>query len=49
MFPSFLEHSVPTNKSNDTRYCLPFNYVIKGVLGAGTETMWSLGKEYETD
>ena len=49
MFPSFLEHSVNTNKSNDARYCLPFNYVIKGVLGAGTETMWSLGKEYESD
>ena len=47
MFPSFLEHSVGTNKSNDARYCLSFNYVIKGVLGAGTETMWSLGKEYE--
>ena len=49
MFPSFLEHSVNTNKSNDARYCLPFNYAIKGVLGAGTETMWSLGKEYESD
>ena len=47
IFPSCLSHRAQMNKSKSARYCLPFNYFIKGVLGPGTETTWSLGKEYE--
>lgn len=47
IFPSCLSHRAQMNKSKSARYCLPFNYIIKGVLGPGTETTWSLGKEYE--
>ena len=44
IFPSFLDHSANINESDGARYCLSFNYTIKGVLGAGTEMMWPLGK-----
>ena len=35
VFPSNLFHRAETNKSNKTRYCLAFNYFVKGVLGKG--------------
>jgi len=44
IFPSFLDHSANINKSDGVRYCLSFNYTIKGVLGVGTEMVWPLGK-----
>tara|TARA_B100000959_G_scaffold257511_1_gene291691 strand:+ start:439 stop:1053 length:615 start_codon:yes stop_codon:yes gene_type:complete len=33
MFPSNLEHSVPTNKSNETRISLAFNTFLQGKVG----------------
>ncbi len=34
MFPSYLRHYVPTNKSNDVRVSIAFNSFIKGSLGS---------------
>jgi uncharacterized protein (TIGR02466 family) len=33
LFPSKLRHSVRKNESNEKRYCLAFNYFIRGHLG----------------
>jgi uncharacterized protein (TIGR02466 family) len=35
IFPSNLFHRAETNCSGETRYCLPFNYFIKGTLQKG--------------
>jgi uncharacterized protein (TIGR02466 family) len=35
IFPSNLFHRAETNQSDKTRYCLPFNYFVKGILGKG--------------
>jgi len=35
LFPSNLFHRAETNQSDKTRYCLPFNYFVKGTLGKG--------------
>jgi uncharacterized protein (TIGR02466 family) len=37
MFPSNLEHSVPTNKSNETRISLAFNTFLRGKVGNKTD------------
>jgi uncharacterized protein (TIGR02466 family) len=35
IFPSNLFHRAETNRSDSTRYCLAFNYFVKGTLGKG--------------
>ena len=36
MFPSHVEHTVPTSESDDTRYSLAFNAFARGKIGTGT-------------
>lgn len=33
LFPSYLEHFVGINHSNNSRYCLPFNAMVFGSIG----------------
>ena len=35
MFPSFLNHSVNVNQTNNIRYTLSFNVWVKGEVGGG--------------
>lgn len=35
IFPSNLYHRADSNLSSETRYCLPFNYFVKGILQKG--------------
>ena len=39
MFPSWLEHYVPPQTGNKTRYSIAFNAFIKGKIGVGTEQL----------
>ena len=37
LFPSWLQHYVPTNTSNKDRISIAFNVMIKGIVGSSTE------------
>lgn len=39
LFPSWLEHSVPTQKIDQFRYSLAFNCFMRGNMGTGTEQL----------
>ena len=37
LFPSWLQHNVPTNTSNKDRISIAFNVMIKGIVGSSTD------------
>ena len=42
LFPSDLKHSVTANRSDEERFSLAFNYMIRGTLRSGNNTTLKL-------